>query len=154
MVQYADPPFAIKGISGRDLWLDGSRKDLLWVLVLGGTAICTYAIVQLVRYRDSDNWPTTASTVEKIEVRRMQDSNGHHFLPVVSFSFVVADEYYSGEWLGPAFSTEQETRDFMRQNTPIGAKLTVRYKPNEPKLNLLDIDPALWDKNRPITLGL
>jgi hypothetical protein len=69
-------------------------------------------------------------------------------------SVVVAGEYYSGEWVGPAFSTEQETRDFMQQNTPIGSKLSTQYKPDNPKLNLLDIDPALWDKGRPITLGL
>jgi hypothetical protein len=129
-------------------------KSLLWVLALGGTALCVFAVVQFVRYRGSDNWPTAVATVEKIEVRRVQDNDGHHFLPVVSFSFVVAEEYYSGEWVGPAFSIEQETRDFMQQNTSIGTKLPVQYKPNEPKLNLLNIDSALWDKSRPITLGL
>jgi Protein of unknown function (DUF3592) len=127
---------------------------LLWLLALGGAAFCAYAVVQLVRYRGSDNWPTAAATVEKIEVRRIQDSDSHHFRPVVSFSFVVSEAYYSGEWVGPAFSTEQETRDFTQQNTPIGTKLFVQYKPDNPKLNLLEIDPALWDKGRPITLGL
>jgi hypothetical protein len=129
-------------------------KSLLWVLALGGTALCVFAVVQFVRYRGSDNWPTAVATVEKIEVRRVQDNDGHHFLPVVSFSFVVAEEYYSGEWVGPAFSIEEETRDFMQQNTSIGTKLPVQYKPNEPELNLLNIDPALWDKSRPMTLGL
>jgi hypothetical protein len=38
------------------------------------------------------------ATVEEIEVCRVQDNDGHHFFPVVSFSFVVAEEYYSGEW--------------------------------------------------------
>jgi hypothetical protein len=127
---------------------------LQWLLILGGMAICTYAIVQLIRYRGSDKWPTAVATVEKIEPRRIQNSDSHHFRPVVSFSFAVTDEYYSGEWVGPAFSTEQETRDFMQQNTPIGGKLTVRYKSKEPRLNLLDIDPAISDKNRPITLEL
>jgi hypothetical protein len=110
--------------------------------------------VQLVRYRGSDNWPTAVATVEKVEVRRTQDSDGHHFNPVVSFSFVVSDNYYSGEWVGPAFATEQETRDFMQQNTSIGTKLSAQYKPDNPKLNVLQIDPALWDTGRPITLGL
>jgi len=84
----------------------------------------------------------------------VQDNDGHHFFPVVSFSFVVAEEYYSGEWVGPAFSTEQETQDFMQQNTSIDTKLPVQYKSNEPKVNLLNIDPVLWDKSRPMTLGL
>jgi len=129
-------------------------KNLLWILALGGAAFCGYVVVQFVRYRGSDNWPATAATVEKIEVRRIQDSDSHHFSPVVSFSFAVSENYYSGEWVGPAFSTEQETRDFMQQNTSIGTKLSAKYKPNNPNMNLLDIDPALWDKGRPITLGL
>lgn len=127
---------------------------MLWILALGGAAFCAYVVVQLVRYRGSDNWPIAEATVEKIEVRRVQDSDSHHFSPVVSFSFVVSKDYYSGEWVGPAFSTEQETLDFMHQNTPIGAKLSAQYKLDNPKINLLDIDPALWDKDRPITLGL
>jgi Protein of unknown function (DUF3592) len=106
---------------------------LLWLLALGGAAFCAYAVVQLVRHRGSDNWPTAAATVEKIEVRRIQDSDSHHFRPVVSFSFVVSEAYYSGEWVGPAFSTEQETRDFTQQNTPIGTKLFAQYKPDNPK---------------------
>ena len=126
---------------------------MLWILAFGGAAFCVYALVQLVRYRGSDNWPTAVATVEKVEVRRIQDSNGHHFRPVVSFSFVVAGEYYAGEWVGPAFSTEQETRDFMQQNTAIGSKLSAQYKPNNPKLNSLEIDSSLWDKGRPIRLG-
>lgn len=140
--------------SGQPETTAAESKNLLWILALGGAAFCAYVVVQLVRYRGSDNWPTTVATVEKIEVRRIQDSDSHHFCPVVSFSFVVSENYYSGEWVGPAFSTEQETRDFMQQNTPIGTKLSAQYKPNDPKMNLLDIDPALWDKGRPITLDL
>jgi hypothetical protein len=71
-------------------------KSLLWVL-----AVCVFAVVQFIRYRGSDNWPTAVATVEKIEVRRVQDNDGHHFLPIVSFSFVVAEEYHSGEWAEP-----------------------------------------------------
>ena len=29
----------------------------------------------------------------------------------------------------------------MRQNASIGTKLSAQYKPNDPKMNLLDIDP-------------
>ena len=42
----------------------------------------------------------------------------------------------------------------MQQNTPIGTKLCAQYKPNNPKMNLLDIDPALSDKGRRVRLGL
>ena len=132
----------------------GVGRSLLWLLAFGGVALGAYVVVQMVRYRGSSNWPTAAATVEKLEVRRIQDSDGHHFRPVVSFSFVVAQQYYSGEWVGPAFSTQQETQDFMERNTPVGSKLNARYKPNEPQLNLLDIDPKLWDRSRPIELGL
>ena len=126
---------------------------MLWMLGIAGTALCAYIIVRLIRYGDSANWPTTDATVETIVVRRRQD-NGHHFVPLVSFSFTVADEYYSGEWLGPAFSTEEETKEFMQKNTPVGAKLTVRFRPSDPKFNLLDIDYSLWDKGKPVTLDL
>lgn len=127
---------------------------MLWLLGLGGAAFCVYVVVQLVRYRGSGNWPTAVATVENVEVRRLEYHDGHHFRPVVLFSFVVSKDYFSGEWVGPAFSTEKETRDFMQQNTPISSKLSVQYSPDNPKLNLLKIDPALWDKGRPITLGL
>jgi Protein of unknown function (DUF3592) len=126
---------------------------MLWALGVAGTVFCAYIIVQLMRYRDSANWPTTDATVETIAVRRKQD-NGHHFIPLVSFSFTVANECYSGEWFGPGFSTEQEAKEFVQKNTPVAANLKVRFKPSDPKLNLLDIDPSLWDKGRPITLGL
>jgi hypothetical protein len=59
-------------------------------------------------------------------VLRSQGSEGHHYFPVVSFSFVADGERYSGEWTGPAFGHEQDVRDFMHQNTPIGAKLKCR----------------------------
>jgi Protein of unknown function (DUF3592) len=115
-------------------------KRLLWLLALGGAAFCTYAVVQLIRYSGSGKWPTAVATVEKIEVRRIQDSDSHHFRPVVLFSFVVSEDYYSGEWVGPALSTEHETRNFMQRNTPIGTKLSAQYNPDNPKLNLLEID--------------
>ena len=127
---------------------------MLWILVLGGAAFCAYVVLQLVRYRGSDNRPTTVVTVKKIEVRCIQDSDSHHFRPVVSSRFAVSENCYSGEWVGPAFSTEQETRDFMQRNTPIRTKLSAQYGPNNPNMNLLDIDPALGDKRRPITPGV
>jgi hypothetical protein len=75
-------------------------KRLLCLLALGGAPFCTYAVVQLGRYSGSGKWPTAVATVEKIEVRRIQDSDSHHFRPVVLFSFVVSEDYYSGEWVG------------------------------------------------------
>jgi hypothetical protein len=59
---------------------------------------------------------------------------GHHFYPVV---------LYSGEWQVPAFATVQKTQGLIQQNTAGGAKLTVRYKPQEPSFDMLDVDPGL-----------
>ena len=127
---------------------------MLWIAVVVGGFIAVYVAVRLLRYRGSDQWPTAVATVEGIKVLRSQGSAGHHYFPVVSFSFVADGERYSGEWTGPAFGHEQDVRDFMHQNTPIGAKLNARYKPQQPFLNLLDVKSELLDQNRPIQLNL
>jgi hypothetical protein len=124
------------------------------IVVTVGLVTGVYIIVQFIRFRGSEAWPIAVATVEAVEVQRVQDHNGHHFLPLVSFSFTIENEYYSGEWVGPAFSSEQKTREFMQQNTPMGAKLSVRYKPKQPAVNVLDVDPALWDEEKPITLDI
>jgi hypothetical protein len=127
---------------------------MLWIAALFGAAIAVYAAIQFRRYRGSDRWPVASATVESIQALRSQGSDGHHFYPFVSFSFLVDGERYSGEWSGPAFRQEKEVQDFLQQNTPVGAKLNARYKPQQPSLNLLDIDPQLLDRNRPIQLNL
>jgi len=127
---------------------------MLWIAAIVGAVFAFYVAIQFRRYWGSDRWPTAVATVERIQALRSQGSEGHHFYPLVSFSFVVDGEHYSGEWSGPAFRYEQEVQKFMQQNTPIGANLTARYKPQQPSLNLLDVNPEWLAKDRPIKLNL
>lgn len=126
-----------------------------WILASAGVLFGAYVVVQLVRYRGHGHWPSAVATVETAEVRRMQyDGSGHHYRPAITFSFLAAGERYSGEWIGPPFQSPQDTADLMQRNTPVGARLTVRYKPGDPSRNLLDMDYAPWDLAKPITLDL
>ena len=125
-----------------------------WILLAVGALFCAYVVVQLVRYHGSANWPTATAIVDSADVRRMQAGGGHHYCPVLKFTFVVWGSSYSGEWIGPPFHSPQDTADLIRQNTPVGAKLTVRYKAQDPRRNLLDMDDSLWDLGKPITLDL
>jgi hypothetical protein len=124
---------------------------VLWIVV--GTLMAIYVAVQLLRYRGSDKWPTAVATLEGIQVRRSQD-DGHHYFPFVTFSFLADGNRYSGEWSGPAFGHEQEVKDFLRENMPIGAEFTARYKPRQPSLNLLDVNSEILNQNRPTRLNL
>jgi Protein of unknown function (DUF3592) len=125
-----------------------------WILIAGGVLLAAYVLTQLVRYRGSGHWPITPAVIETTSVRRHQ-TDGLYFSPYVSFSFEVSGEHYSGEWwTGPNYSTEDEARRFLEQNMPVGSRLNVRYKPRNPSLNMLEVDPTLWDKGKPITLGL
>ena len=125
-----------------------------WILLAGGALFCAYVVVRLVRYRGNAHWPTATAIVDSAEVRRMQTAEGHHYCPALKFTFVVGGCSYTGEWIGPPFHSPQDTADLLRQNTPVGAKLTVRYKPQDPRRNLLDMDYSLWDLGKPITLDL
>jgi Protein of unknown function (DUF3592) len=127
---------------------------MLWIFAAAGLTFAIYAAVQLYRYRGSGSWPCVEGMVEKVAIRRHHTSEGHYYEPVVSYSFSLAGEFYSGEWVGPAFGKEQAAREFVDQNMPIGGKLTVHYKSEKPALNMLEVDPALWDANALIKLNL
>ena len=121
--------------------------------VLAGIFI-VYVVVRLLQFRGSDRWPTAEATVEAAEVQDVRIGDGHHYRPSVIFSYTVAGERYSGEWIGPPFHSQQDLAELIQRNCPVGAKLTARYKPQDPSRNLLDMDYSLWDMGKPITLDL
>lgn len=127
---------------------------MLWIPVVLGSIIVIYAVVQLIRYGHSNRWPTAVATVESVRPLRSQTGPGHIYRPVVSFSFAVEGERYSGEWTGPAVRTEQDVTDFAGKVTPPGATFNARYKPGQPSRNLLDVDPALYERDKLVQLDL
>lgn len=125
----------------------------LWVLggaVAGGIV---YTVIMVVRYRDSPTWPAADGKIESlIEVR----SAGNHgpYYGVLSYSYPVADEYYSGEWMTPSFAKRSDVSELVEKQMPKGTKVTVKYDPRHPDRSVLEVDIAMTDPAAPITLGI
>jgi hypothetical protein len=128
-------------------------SGFLWILggaVAGGIV---YTVIMVVRYRHSPTWPAADGKIESlIEVR----SAGNHgpYYGVLSYSYQVADEYYSGEWMTPWFPKRSDVSEFVEKQMPKGTKVTVKYDPRHPDRSVLEVDIAMTDPAAPITLGI
>ena len=112
-----------------------------------------YGVIMAVRYRKSDVWPAADGLIETlIEIR----SVGNHgpYYGVLSYSYEVADEYYSGEWTTPSFSERSDVNEFSEKQMPKGTKVMVKYDPRHPERSVLEVDIAITDPAAPITLGI
>ena len=112
-----------------------------------------YGVIMAVRSRKSDVWPAADGLIETlIEIR----SVGNHgpYYGVLSYSYQVADEYYSGEWMTPSFPKRSDVSEFVEKQMAKGTKVTVKYHPRHPDRSVLEIDIAMTDPAAPITLGI
>ena len=73
---------------------------------------------------------------------------------MLSYSYQVADEYYSGEWMTPSFPKRSDVSEFVEKQMAKGTKVTVKYHPRHPDRSVLEIDIAMTDPAAPITLGI
>jgi hypothetical protein len=125
----------------------------LWI-VGGATVVGVfYTAIMIFRYRGSDRWPASDGKIEsRIEVR----SAGNHglYYGVLSYSYQVADEYYSGEWMTPSFAKRSDVSEFVEKQMPKGTKVTVKYDPRHPDRSVLEVDVAMTDPAAPVTLGI
>jgi hypothetical protein len=125
----------------------------LWILGAAVVLGVIYTVIMVRRYRHSDVWPTAEGLIEAlIEIR----SVGNHgpYYGVLSYSYEVADEYYSGEWTTPTFAKRPDVSEFVEKQMPKGTKVLVKYDPAHPERNLLEVDIAITDPAAPITLGI
>src|SRR5437762_13219774 len=101
-----------------------------------------YGVIMAVRYRKSEVWPAADGLIETlIEIR----SVGNHgpYYGVLSYSYQVADEYYSGEWMTPSFPKRSDVSEFVEKQMAKGTKVTVKYHPRHPDRSVLEIDIAM-----------
>ncbi len=70
--------------------------------IFGATIVgsLVYIVIMAVRCRNSGVWPTVDGLVETLVEVRSVGNHGPYY-GVLSYSYQVADEYYSGEWMTP-----------------------------------------------------
>src|SRR2546428_618385 len=75
--------------------------------IFGATIVgsLVYIVIMAVRYRNSGVWPTADGLVETLVEIRSVGNHGPYY-GVLSYSYEVADEYYSGEWTTPCIPRE------------------------------------------------
>ena len=108
-------------------------------------------------YRGSRDWPAADGTITGLDVQRKQGSGidgGHYIRAVFTYEFDdLEDNRKTGSWY-KNFSTEPAARDFAARELPLGKKVLVRFNPNDPAINDLELDSSTYTDDRPTSLGL
>jgi hypothetical protein len=118
---------------------------MAWVipaLVIGiGVISCTTFFFL---YRHADTWPSVSGSIEGlVEIRSLDSGSGRGpYYGVVSYSYEVSGEYYSGIWRTPDFPRRQQVTDFFSSRIPAGTQIVVHYYPRKPSRSMLNVD---WD---------
>ena len=128
--------------------MDWILTAFLVVTVISGT---TYYFL----YRGWQQWPETQGTIESLlEIRRFGPNEPGPFWAVLSYSYSVNGQFYSGTWETPKFQKREQVMDFFHARLPVGTKIEVHYHPlhhnrSMAEPNLVNLDPAA-----PIALNL
>jgi hypothetical protein len=116
----------------------------LWISLGALTLGAVYSVIYFFRYRGSDEWPTVQGTVEALI--RIRSTNGRASDPVygiLSYSYQIDGEYYSGEWDTPMFPSKSEVDEFIGKYIPLKSAVVVHHDPRHPERSTLEIDPRL-----------
>jgi len=107
---------------------------LVWLILLG-IALLFVGIIALVKFleRQNDaevagtsNWSEAEATIQE---GRIEKHDRYHWFPYFAFSYVVADDYLSGE-----FCLEIQGDEALEVITKLrGSKFTLNYDPKFPK---------------------
>ena len=127
-------------------------RILLWlipvmviVVVLGRT---------IWAFRGSRNWPTADGTITRLDVQRRQDADGHYSCATFTYEFQDSEGRRNSSTWNKNFSTEQDARDFAAREMPLGKQVLVRFNPEDPSVNDLELDSFAYTDDRPTSLGL
>ena len=116
----------------------------IWIglVVLSVAAIsCT---IYFFRYRDYSRWPMVPGTIEAlIAIHSLGGTASAPLYGVLSYSYNINGEYYSGEWSTPQQTSRNNVTEFVKKYLPPGSKVVVRHHPTDPGRSMLDIDPEL-----------
>lgn len=85
-------------------------------LIFVGTLVLAIVscAIYFFHYRGDEDWPSVKGVIEAlVEIQCMRTNTRGRCFPVISYSYEVQGQYYSGEWNGPAFPTEEEATLFV-----------------------------------------
>jgi hypothetical protein len=106
-------------------------------------------------YRASLTWPTADGKITRLDVDRVRATDGGHYYRA-TFTYDFRDSggnRVSGNWY-KNFRTEANARDFAARELPIEKAVIVRFHPNNPSMNNLELDSWTYTDDRPLSLGV
>lgn len=119
------------------------------LFALGGVALLIHTMRQLLRARQSLNWPIIEAQVQEA---RIDESHGRHhsYTPLVRYRYESGDSVYEGNRIifsGKSVSTGSldEAKQFMTQ-FEVGMRLMIRVCPTNPNLSVIEpgFHPGWW----------
>jgi hypothetical protein len=115
-----------------------------WI-VLGFVCIATISCtIYFFRYRGYGRWPTVSGTIEAlIAIHALGGATSAPLYGVLSYSYKINGEFYSGEWSTPQQTSRSKVTEFVQKYLPPGSKVVVRHHPTDLGRSVLDIDPEL-----------
>ena len=130
-------------------------KSFATWLALGGISFAVAAAIVrgFFLYRSSLTWPTADGSITRLDVERVWSSQGHYFRATFSYDFRAHGELFHGTW-SKNFSSDQQAREFAERELPIDKRIIVRFHPNNPATNDLELDSWTYTGDRPLDLGV
>jgi Protein of unknown function (DUF3592) len=132
---------------------DETQVTLLWLAL--GLALVTAIGRGFWLYRASLAWPTADGVITRLDVDRLHDPGahgGHYFRATFSYDFRDPQgNRLWGTW-NKDFSSEVAAREFAERELPLGKKVVVRFSPQDPSINSLELDSWTCTGDRPPSL--
>jgi Protein of unknown function (DUF3592) len=115
-----------------------------WI-ILGFLSVATISCATyFFRHRGYSRWPTVPGTIETlIAIHSLGGSPSAPLYGVLSYSYKINGEYYSGEWSTPQQTSRNNVTEFVQKYLPPGSEVVVRHHPRDLGRSVLDIDPEL-----------
>lgn len=127
-------------------------RILLWLIPVMVIAVVLGRTIWA--FRGSRNWPTADGTITRLDVQRRQDADGHYSCATFTYEFQDSEGRRNSSTWNKNFSTEQDARDFAAREMPLGKQVLVRFNPEDPSVNDLELDSFAYTDDRPTSLGL
>ena len=127
----------------------------------GWIAVCFLAVasssctVYFLRFRGHTRWPTVPGIIEAlIAIHSLGGDASAPLYGVLSYSYCVNGEYYSGEWQTPQQTTKDNVTRFVNKYLPPGSRVVVQHHPTYPGRSMLQVDPQLGQSDELTQLKL
>jgi hypothetical protein len=115
-----------------------------WVVLFFLTVAAISCTTYFFRNRGYSRWPTVPGTIEAlIAIHSLGGDASAPWYGVLSYSYCVNGEYYSGEWQTPQQTTKDNVTQFVNKYLPPGSRVTVQHHSTDPGRSMLQVDPQL-----------